>query len=317
MILEMICTFIAIVIEINALSLLQVKAVCAAINDAVVLVQRSVLDLIMICFPIHNCGLEPDELAQLLTASLGVLLRRDMSLNRRLFSWLLGLENGKKLPSLPSAPPVGMDKSVMAHRRTDSVLTNDSMVSNEDEVSEYFEIHSKRLLIQGLRKWLHDPPQDPYNLDSKQRFFKPYRILISLLDKPEISTPIIDEILLEVFLALFTHCTKRKAPSKPDNSVPLATNNEADFAHWEMLQGAEKPIELIKTANLLFNSFEPYFIWEYIAQQFELCCQHSVLRSTAQGSVSTSSTSTNFTCTKLCVLVSFLLDIVALVSTMT
>nr|XP_054753790.1 protein dopey-1-like [Lytechinus pictus] len=291
---------------------IMVKAVCAAINDAVVLVQRSVLDLIMICFPIHNSGLQSDELAELLTASLSVLLRRDMSLNRRLFSWLLGIENGKKLPSLPPAPPVGMDNSAMMHRRTNSVLTNDSMVSNEDEVSEYFEMHSKQLLIQGLRKWLHDPPQDPYNMDSKQRFFKPYRILISLLDKPEISTPIIDEILLEVFLAVFTHCTKRKAPSKPDNSVPLASNEEADFAKWEMLQGSEKPIELIKTANLLFNSFEPYFIWEYIAQKFELCCQHSVLRSTAQSFVSTSSTSTNFTCTKLCVLVSFLLDIVAL-----
>ena len=288
---------------------------CAAVNDVVVLVQRSVLDLIMICFPIHDSSASQDELGQLLAASLSVLLRRDMSLNRRLYSWLLGADHGKKMSTLPPPPPLASDKSERTHRRTDSVLTNDSLISNEDEGSEYFERHSKDLLIQGLRKWLHDPPVDPYNMEGKQRFLKPYRILISLLDKPELSQPVIDDILVEVFLALFPQCTKRKAQRKPDNSVTAEAKEEEDFTDWEMRHGAEKPVELIKTANLLFNSFEPYFMWEYIARKFELCCQHSVLRSTGQAFVSNAPSGSNLTCTKLCVLVSFLLDIVALVST--
>ncbi|XP_071478733.1 protein DOP1A-like [Diadema antillarum] len=292
-----------------------VQAVCAALNDVVVLVQRCVLDLIMICFPIHNAGVSPEELQQLLTASLSVLLRRDMSLNRRLYSWLLGNEHAKKMQSAPAPPPIPsstMDKPEMSHRRTDSVLTNDSLVSNEDEGSEYFEMYSRALLIQALKKWLHDPPIDPYNVESKQRFLKPYRLLISLLDKHEVSSPIIDEVLVEVYIALFNHCTKPKAQLQPDNSVATPPDADAGFSQREILQGAERPVELIKTANLLFNSFEPYFMWDYVARKFELCCQQSVLRSTGQVIVSNNASIKELTCSKLCMLVNFLLDIVAL-----
>lgn len=39
------------------------------------------------------------------------------------------------------------------------------------------------------------------------------------------------------------------------------------------LRENKKTAELIKTANLLFNSFEPYYMWDYIAHWFEECCR--------------------------------------------
>jgi len=39
------------------------------------------------------------------------------------------------------------------------------------------------------------------------------------------------------------------------------------------LRENKKTTELIKTANLLFNSFEPYYMWDYIARWFEECCR--------------------------------------------
>jgi hypothetical protein len=39
------------------------------------------------------------------------------------------------------------------------------------------------------------------------------------------------------------------------------------------LRENKKTAELIKTANLLFNSFEPYYMWDYIARWFEECCR--------------------------------------------
>lgn len=43
------------------------------------------------------------------------------------------------------------------------------------------------------------------------------------------------------------------------------------------LRENKKTAELIKTANLLFNSFEPYYMWDYIARWFEECCRFATL----------------------------------------
>lgn len=49
-------------------------------------------------------------------------------------------------------------------------------------------------------------------------------------------------------------------------------NCEPD-AFFSKLRENKKTAELIKTANLLFNSFEPYYMWDYIARWFEECCR--------------------------------------------
>ena len=77
-----------------------VNAICNAVQDgANVLVQRNTLDLLILAFPMHATLTHPasgkpllsdDDRNELVTAATSVLLRRDMSLNRRLYSWLLG-----------------------------------------------------------------------------------------------------------------------------------------------------------------------------------------------------------------------------------
>lgn len=48
------------------------------------------------------------------------------------------------------------------------------------------------------------------------------------------------------------------------------------------LRENKKTAELIKTANLLFNSFEPYYMWDYIARWFEECCRFVKMSSDGQ-----------------------------------
>ena len=78
-----------------------VNAICNAVQDgANVLVQRNTLDLLILAFPMHatmlaggaggKALLSDEDRNELVTAATSVLLRRDMSLNRRLYSWLLG-----------------------------------------------------------------------------------------------------------------------------------------------------------------------------------------------------------------------------------
>ncbi len=70
----------------------QVQALCSSIQDTSVLVQRSALDLLLMGFPMHNSELTRPDMIKMMTATIKVLLRRDMSLNRRLYAWLLGTD---------------------------------------------------------------------------------------------------------------------------------------------------------------------------------------------------------------------------------
>lgn len=57
-------------------------------------------------------------------------------------------------------------------------------------------------------------------------------------------------------------------------SILFHEENDVDFPFcFSKLRENKKTAELIKTANLLFNSFEPYYMWDYIARWFEECCR--------------------------------------------
>ena len=67
-------------------------AVCCSLTDSSVLVQRSALELLLQGLPLHQPQFEHTDMVTLVASVLVTLLRRDMSLNRRLFTWLLGTE---------------------------------------------------------------------------------------------------------------------------------------------------------------------------------------------------------------------------------
>lgn len=69
-----------------------VYGICISLLDTNILVQRAILDLLITCFPLSQCKMDASDITLILTAGFTVLLRRDTSLNRRLDSWLFGLE---------------------------------------------------------------------------------------------------------------------------------------------------------------------------------------------------------------------------------
>ena len=106
---------------------------------------------------------------------------------------------------------------------------------------------------------------------TKLELLKPFRILLNLLDKPEIGSAILEDVLVEVFKNLFFSYQHFNPKGKPENksageksvkrSEPAKQNSPREN-HME---------ELIKTGNLLFNTFEPYFMWQYIAKLLASC----------------------------------------------
>lgn len=64
-----------------------VNGICTSLLDQTVLVQRAILDLLIDIFPMHNKQLLKQDMISIITAAVTVLLRRDITLDRRLFAW--------------------------------------------------------------------------------------------------------------------------------------------------------------------------------------------------------------------------------------
>ncbi|NWW71293.1 DOP1 protein, partial [Climacteris rufus] len=260
---------------------LMVEAVSTSVQDTSVLVQRSTLDLILFCFPFHMSQATRPDMIRILSAALHVVLRRDMSLNRRLYAWLLGFDN--------NGAPVGPRSTRHSNP--------------EEHATYYFNTFSKEMLVQAMVGILQVNGQGEES--TLMQDLKPFRILISLLDKPELGPAILEDVLIEVFRTLYTQCKAE---------LELQTEPSFNKDHTQLsskLRENKKTAELIKTANLLFNSFEPYYMWDYIARWFEECCRrtlHARLQTGPRGDNEQS----ELPLTNFCLLVDFLLDIVSL-----
>lgn len=79
-----------------------IRAFAAALEDDNLLVRRSVLDMLLQTMRVDSAAIkraQPEDAAILMKAAIGVVLRRDLSLNRRLYTWLLGPDEKNELQS--------------------------------------------------------------------------------------------------------------------------------------------------------------------------------------------------------------------------
>lgn len=164
------------------------SGLCACLNDTGILVQRNTLEFLLLGFPMHTELLTKCDLIKLVTNSLNTILRRDMSLNRRLYSWLLGTEltNSNRNFSTES------DSKLDAQNLSETNSNGTSSPTPSPPTASYFSQYSKFVLIKALKctlkTSLHSLPVD----------LKPYRILVSLLDKVEIGPDVLDHVLCDV-----------------------------------------------------------------------------------------------------------------------
>ncbi|KAK9513344.1 hypothetical protein VZT92_026884 [Zoarces viviparus] len=263
---------------------LMVEAASTSVQDSSVLVQRSTLDLILFCFPFHMSQATRPDMIRILSAALHVVLRRDMSLNRRLYAWLLGFDN---------------NGAITGPRST-------RQSNPEEHASHYFNRFSKDMLVQAMVGILQGKARGGEEESILMHDLKPFRILISLLDKPELGPAILEDVLIEVFRTLHTQC-------RTELDLQSQSPFSKDHTHLSSkLRENKKTAELIKTANLLFNSFEPYYMWDYIARWFEECCRRTVNSNTRAPRHAGSSDPPELSLVEFCQLVDFLLDIVSL-----
>ncbi|RWS15080.1 protein dopey-1-like isoform X7 [Dinothrombium tinctorium] len=166
-----------------------VNGVCAALLDPNVLVQRAILDLLLCCFPMHNCQILSSDMISITTAAVTVLLRRDISLNRRLYSWIFGLEySGQSLSS----------STALRDKKSSSNVQHGTRRRRREN---YFDTYSKDFVLKAFTLCLSNPSEmiPIPNAWSSLGDLWQYRLLICLLDNEEVSSPLLDSLSLEIF----------------------------------------------------------------------------------------------------------------------
>nr|CAI5827121.1 unnamed protein product [Callosobruchus analis] len=220
---------------------LMVSGLCAAVQDSSVLVQRSALDLLMVCFPMQNKQLLYADMVRLVTAALSTILRRDMSLNRRLYSWLLETDPNISILQVSNSDP-GYNHTPK-HQSVAYDLLNDAL----------------KII---LKKCSTEIPLD----------VKPYRLLTSLFDKPQIGPVILDSVLYDVFRTLYLSCLHQQRHKSSsvrcvsfNGDLTSLKNEDGGLSKQFVTKHCQ---ELMKNANLLFNTLQSYYIWSYIEKLY-------------------------------------------------
>lgn len=161
---------------------LLVRCFASGLADEQVLIQRGFLDLLVSHLPLDSKVLQTrvksSDLELLLKSAVGVVIRRDMSLNRRLWAWLLGPE-----PAVP--------ENEQAHDSTGAPPEQQHAYLSSR--TQYFEEHG----LAALTKALLDMIKDAESSSVAERA-RPYRICLSLMDRWEIGGLVVPEIFLPV-----------------------------------------------------------------------------------------------------------------------
>ncbi|KAJ4344996.1 hypothetical protein N0V95_006033 [Ascochyta clinopodiicola] len=161
----------------------------SGLSDPQLLIQRGFLDLIVSHLPLDSPVLQQRiskaDLERLVAAAAGVVSRRDMSLNRRLWAWFLGPD--------PSAADVGdgPDSPTQARHNT--------AVDPSTVHAAYFSRYGLTALTTSVLKMINRRTKT-----SAERA-RPFRVCLSLMDRWEVGGLIVPELFLPALQSVQTY----------------------------------------------------------------------------------------------------------------
>ncbi|KAI9668723.1 MAG: hypothetical protein M1829_005263 [Trizodia sp. TS-e1964] len=215
---------------------LLIRCFASGLADSQLLVQRGFLDLLVTHLPIHSSVLQsrvaPEDLELLVIAAVGVVIRKDMGLNRRLWAWLLGpgqtsAESDGSSSRTPNSVPRGVNGVE---------LGNESDTATKTRYFESYGFHPLVKGIQSMIKFNHLVPSDRA---------RPFRICLSLMDRWEIGGLLIPEIFLTVIESVQQY---KGQVSNVDNFAEVLRSGSMFFDGVESGQIWRELVRLIASA---------------------------------------------------------------------
>ena len=217
---------------------LLIRCFCAGLLDENVLVQRGFLDLLVERVPLNSIVLQDkaarEDLKKRVMASTSAVLRRDMSLNRRLWAWFLG----------PTALNDTDDSKTPASPNP-AALQTPTTAENQFSQMSYFVDNALPVLVETLKAQLEAPTVDAADKT------KTLRMCLALMDRFEIGNSLITHIYVPA-LSSVQDFQNSKAPKSAKSEVLRSGSAFFDsvesFVIWH---------EIIELINVAFEAPEP------------------------------------------------------------
>ncbi|KAK4230472.1 protein dopey [Podospora fimiseda] len=247
---------------------LLIRCFAAGLADEQLLIQRGYLDLLVTHLPLHSKVLQTrrkaGDLELLLRAAAGVTVRRDMSLNRRLWSWLLGPE-----PAASGEHEGALDSPSSASTHTHGFFSR----------TTYFEEFGLQPLTRAILEMIKSDMDG--NPSERAR---PYRICLSLMDRWEIGGLVVPEVFLSVVDS--ARDFKAKATNKADFNEILRSASvffdgvESGLIYSEMLSlmtQAISPGELLTADRAKKLDLVKFILGHFNVREEEMITVHAPL----------------------------------------
>lgn len=176
---------------------LLVRCFAAGLRDDQLLVQRGFLDLLVTHLPLSSPVLQfrvkSNDLKLLISAAASVVARREMSLNRRLWSWFIGPDKSKEPEDVMPTSPDPSGNSI-------------PHVSRPGPANAYFESYGLQPLTESILQMIGVQSRAP-NIRAR-----PFRICLSLMDRSEIGGLVVPQIFAPAMESIWQY--EKVAPSK-------------------------------------------------------------------------------------------------------
>ncbi|TLD19463.1 cellular morphogenesis regulator dopa [Venturia nashicola] len=249
---------------------LLIRCFAAGLLDQQLLVQRGFLDLLVTHLPLDSAVLQQAvpkaDLDRIVFAAAGVVSRRDMSLNRRLWAWLLGPDPKADLEKSNDNAPLGVKSP-----------TTDLSSHH----AAYFERYGLQSLTRGILSLLHRK-----EVSSAERA-RPFRISLSLMDRWEVGGLLIPDIFIPAVKNVFEYSQSASKNDVDDvvKSASIFFDGVESGLIWakifELLETSLKPStqsELSRTSNLQLCLF---IIQRFSLREEEMLVHHMPLTTLA------------------------------------
>lgn len=184
---------------------LLIRCFAAGLSDHQLLVQRGFLDLLVTHLPLDSAVLQQAvpkaDLDRIVFAAAGVVSRRDMSLNRRLWAWFLGPEPNGILEKTEDNTPLGVKSPT---------------VDLSSHHAAYFARYGLQSLTRSILSLLHRKEGSPTERA------RPFRICLSLMDRWEVGGLLIPDIFIPAVQNVFEY-SQSASKSDVDDVVKSAS----------------------------------------------------------------------------------------------
>ena len=192
-----------------------------------------------------------------------------------MLAWLLGTQVDKSCLANRLQPASPREKESTNRLHSSASRVDEFSIDKTSETgaemsleSAYFEAYGKKYLVSSMKVIISRASLAAKSAASKLDCIIPYRMMRSLMDKPEVGPSIISDVMLNLVV-----CLKQQLDvlgglntNHMNETVLMLKRSSSEEQPSKKLgkKGVLK-IEILQSANLLFNSLDAAFLWMWMS----------------------------------------------------